>query len=50
MRTEQPLSQGMQRISYGISKFRSLKGWLIGEWPDDGLGLQLAQPDGSLFV
>jgi hypothetical protein len=48
--TEQALSHGMQRISYGVSKLPNLDGWLIAEWPGDGGGLQLQQPDGNLFV
>lgn len=48
--TEHALSQGMQRIGRGVHKLPNLNGWLIAEWPRDGGGLQLQQPDGNLFV
>jgi hypothetical protein len=48
--TEHALSQGMQRIGRGVRKLPNLDGWLIAEWPRDGGGLQLQQPDGNLFV
>src|ERR1035441_2882631 len=49
--TEQALSQGMQRIGApGVRQLPSLDGWLIAEWPRDGGGIQLQQPDGTLFV
>jgi len=48
--TEQALSQGMQRIGHGVHQLPNLDGWLIAEWPRDGGGLQLQQPDGNLFV
>jgi hypothetical protein len=48
--TEQALSQGMGRIGTGVQRLPSLDGWLIAEWPEDGGGLQLQQPDRTLFV
>jgi hypothetical protein len=49
--TEQALSLGMQRIGdLGVRKLPNLDGWLIAEWPRDGGGVQLQQPDGNLFV
>ncbi|WP_327586961.1 hypothetical protein OHA25_08110 [Nonomuraea sp. NBC_00507] len=34
----------------GVHQLHNLDGWLIAEWPRDGGGLQLQQPDGNLFV
>jgi hypothetical protein len=49
--TAQALSLGMRRIGdHGVRRLPSLDGWLIAEWPRDGGGLQLQQPDGNLFV
>lgn len=48
--TEHALSQGMRRIGHGVHQLPNLDGWLIAEWPRDGGGLQLQQPDGNLFV
>ncbi|ETA00170.1 hypothetical protein ThrDRAFT_03911 [Frankia casuarinae] len=49
--TELALAQGMQRIGpLGVHRLPNLDGWLLGEWPRDGGGLQLQQPDGNLFV
>jgi hypothetical protein len=48
--TEHALTQGMQRIGHGVHRLPNLDGWLIAEWPRDGGGLQLQQPDGNLFV
>ncbi len=48
--TEHALTQGMQRIGQGVHQLPNLDGWLIAEWPRDGGGLRLQQPDGKLFV
>jgi hypothetical protein len=48
--TEHALSHGMRRLNRGVRKLPNLDGWLIAEWPRDGGGLQLQQPDGNLFV
>ncbi len=48
--TEPALTHGMQRIGHGVHQLLNLDGWLIAEWPRDGGGLQLQQPDGNLFV
>lgn len=40
----------MQRICDGVHRLPNLDGWLIAEWPRDGGGLQLQQPDRNLFV
>ncbi len=49
--TELALAHGMQRIGpRGVHRLPNLDGWLLGEWPRDGGGLQLQQPDGTLFV
>lgn len=49
--TEMALAQGMQRLGRGVRKLPNLDGWLIAERPPrDGGGLQLQQPNGSLFV
>lgn len=48
--TELALSQGMQRIGVGVRRLPNLEGWLLGEWPRDGGGFQLQQPDGNLFA
>jgi hypothetical protein len=48
--TENALSQGMQCLGHGVRKLPNLDGWLIVEWPREGGGLQLQQPDGNLFV
>ena len=41
----------MRRIGApGVRQLPNLDGWLIAEWPRDGGGLQLQQPDGNLFV
>lgn len=48
--TEQALSLGMRHIGHGVNNLSDLEGWLIAEWPRDGGGLQLQQPDGTLFV
>ena len=48
--TEHALTQGMRRIGHGVHQLPNLDGWLIAEWPRDGGGLQLQQPDGTLFV
>jgi len=48
--TDRALSQGMGRIGTGVQRLPSLDGWLMAEWPGDGGGLQLQQPDGRLFV
>jgi hypothetical protein len=49
--TEHALSQGMRRIGdHGVHQLPNLDGWLIAEWPRDGGGLQLQQPDDNLFV
>lgn len=34
----------------GVHQLPNLDGWLIAEWPREGGGLQLQQPDGNLFV
>ncbi len=47
---EQALSEGMQHLADGVHQLPNLDGWLIAEWPHDGGGLQLQQPDGNLFV
>lgn len=44
------LQYGMERIGHGVTRVPNLEGWAIGEWPSDGGGLQLQQPDGELFV
>jgi hypothetical protein len=48
--TATALSHGMQRLSRGVRQLPNLDGWVIAEWPRDGGGLQLQQPDGNLFV
>jgi hypothetical protein len=48
--TEHALSLGMQRLGLEVRRLPSLGGWLIAEWPLQGGGLQLQQPDGQLFV
>lgn len=49
--TEQALLHGMRRIGdHGVHQLPNLDGWLISEWPHDGGGLPLQQPDGNLFV
>lgn len=40
----------MQRLGRSVHELPNLDGWLIVEWPRDGGGLQLQQPDGNLFV
>ncbi|WP_179118339.1 hypothetical protein [Saccharothrix sp. ALI-22-I] len=49
MWTVQALGQGMERIGYGVLQIPTLTGWAIGPWSREG-GLQLQQPDGTLFV
>jgi hypothetical protein len=48
--TEHALTHGMRRIGHGVHHLPNLDRWLIAEWPRDGGGLQLQQPDGNLFV
>ena len=48
--TTQAAALGMHRIGTGVFQLPNLDGWLIAEWPDDQGGLQLQQPNGSLFV
>ena len=48
--TEHALTRGMRRIGLGVQQLPNLDGWLIAEWPRDGGGVQLQQPDGDLFV
>jgi hypothetical protein len=49
--TEMAPRYRMRRIGdHGVHQLPSLEGWLIGEWPSDDGGLQLAQPDCNLFL
>lgn len=48
--TEHAVLKGMPRLGEGVYQLPTLPGWVLAEWPEQGGGLQLQQPDGTLFV
>lgn len=48
--TEQAVLKGTPRLGEGVYHVPTLPDWDLAEWPDQGGGLQLQQPDGNLFA